>query len=42
MMPLELNSLKRSVAALNAVLAKSEDVKIMGGLDAITRTGNQE
>jgi nucleotidyltransferase substrate binding protein (TIGR01987 family) len=36
-MPLELNSLRSSVAALNAVLAKSDDIKIMRGLDEITR-----
>ena len=36
-MPLELSSLRNSVAALNAVLATSNDVKIMRGLNDITQ-----
>jgi nucleotidyltransferase substrate binding protein (TIGR01987 family) len=36
-MPLELDSLRKAVAALNGVLAKSNDAKLMGGLDQITR-----
>jgi nucleotidyltransferase substrate binding protein (TIGR01987 family) len=36
-MPLELDSLKKAVGALNAVLAKSNDAEIMRGLDEITR-----
>ena len=36
-MPLELDSLKKAVGALHAVLAKSSDAEIMRGLDEITR-----
>ena len=36
-MPLELGSLKKGVAALNGVLAKSNDAELMRGLDEITR-----
>lgn len=36
-MPLELDSLKKAVIALNAVLAKSNDAELMAGLDEITR-----
>jgi len=36
-MPLELDSLKKAVAALNAVLAKSNDAEIMRRLDEITQ-----
>ncbi len=36
-MPLELDSLKKAVAALNGVLAKSDDPELMGGLDEITQ-----
>ena len=36
-MPLELDSLKKAVAALNGVLAKSNDAELMRGLDEITR-----
>src|SRR5208337_4887418 len=36
-MPLELDSLKKAVAALNGVLAKSDDAELMGGLDEITQ-----
>lgn len=37
-MLLELDSLKRAVAALNAVLAKSNDTELMDGLDVVTRS----
>lgn len=37
-MPLELDSLKKAVAALNAVLAKSNDAEFMRGLDEVTRS----
>lgn len=36
-MPLELDSLRRAVSALNGVLAKSDDAELMGGLDEITQ-----
>jgi nucleotidyltransferase substrate binding protein (TIGR01987 family) len=36
-MPLELDSLKKAVAALNAVLAKSNDAEIMRRLDEVTQ-----
>ena len=36
-MPLELDSLMKAVAALNAVLAKSNDAEIMRRLDEITQ-----
>lgn len=36
-MPLELDSLRKSVAALQAVLAKSDDSELMGRLDEITQ-----
>lgn len=36
-MPLELDSLKKAVAALNGVLAKSDDAALMSGLDAVTQ-----
>jgi len=36
-MPLELDSLRKSVTALNGVLARSSDTKLMGGLDEITQ-----
>ena len=36
-MPLELGSLKKAIAALNGVLAKSNDAELMRGLDEITR-----
>ncbi len=36
-MSLELDSLKKAVAALNGVLAKSNDAELMRGLDEITR-----
>jgi nucleotidyltransferase substrate binding protein (TIGR01987 family) len=35
--PLELDSLKKAVAALNGVWAKSNDAELMGGLDEITQ-----
>lgn len=36
-MPLELDSLQKAVAALNGVLAKSDDAEFMRGLDEIAR-----
>jgi nucleotidyltransferase substrate binding protein (TIGR01987 family) len=36
-MPLELDSLRKSVTALNGVLARSNDTELMGGLDEITQ-----
>ena len=36
-MPLELDSLKKAVAALNAVLGKSDDAEFMRGLDEIVQ-----
>lgn len=36
-MPLELDSLKKAVSALNAVLAKSDDTEFMRGLDEVAR-----
>ncbi|MBF0565615.1 MAG: nucleotidyltransferase substrate binding protein [Nitrospirae bacterium] len=36
-MPLVLNSLKKAIAALNAILAKSNDAGFMRGLDEITQ-----
>lgn len=36
-MPLELDSLKKAVAALNAVLGKSDDAEFMRGLDEIAQ-----
>lgn len=36
-MPLELDSLKKAVAALNDVLAKSDDVAFMSGIDEVAR-----
>jgi nucleotidyltransferase substrate binding protein (TIGR01987 family) len=36
-MPLELDSLRKAVAALNGVLAKSDDAEFMRGLDEIAR-----
>jgi nucleotidyltransferase substrate binding protein (TIGR01987 family) len=37
-MPLVLDSLQRAVAALNAVLAKSDDAEFMRGLDDVARS----
>src|SRR3972149_414424 len=36
-MPLELDSLEKAVAALKAVLAKSNDTEFMRGLDEVAR-----
>lgn len=36
-MPLELDSLRKAIAALRAVLAKSDDADFMGGLDEVAR-----
>jgi len=36
-MPLELDSLKKAVAALNNVLARSDDAEFMRGLDEVAR-----
>jgi nucleotidyltransferase substrate binding protein (TIGR01987 family) len=36
-MPLELDSLQKAVAALNGVLAKSDDAEFMRGLDEIAQ-----
>ena len=36
-MPLDLDSLKKAVVALNDVLAKSDDAQFMAGLDDIAR-----
>lgn len=36
-MPLELHSLRKSVTALNAVLAKSDDAEFMQGVDEIAQ-----
>jgi nucleotidyltransferase substrate binding protein (TIGR01987 family) len=36
-MPLELDSLKKAVSALNSVWAKSNDAELMGKLDEITQ-----
>jgi len=36
-MPLELDSLKKAIAALNGVLARSSDAELLRGLDEITQ-----
>ncbi|MBM4118598.1 hypothetical protein FJ251_12855 [bacterium] len=36
-MPLELHSLKKAVAAMEAVLAKTNDAEFMRGLDDVAR-----
>ena len=38
-MPLELDSLKKSVAALDGLLKKSDDAELMRGLDETIRNG---
>ncbi|HSW45730.1 MAG TPA: nucleotidyltransferase substrate binding protein [Phycisphaerae bacterium] len=36
-MPLELDSLRKAVSALNGVLAKSDDAEFMRGLDEVAQ-----